>query len=96
MRRYYHSKFEEMHSEEDINKDNFKDLVKEFINSFIVDIDTIPEYENPMTAISQEGMLMVMMTIISQQLAKSWCYKMKNQSFNKYFVKVMTKYSYSM
>lgn len=96
MRRYYFALFEEIHSENPATKENFKDFVKEFISSTIIDFDSLPTYVNPSEGISQEGMLMVMMTIISQQLSKSWCYKMKNQSFNKYFLNIMSKYSYSV
>ena len=96
MRRYYFALFEDMHSENPATKENFKELVKEFIRNSIIDFDSLPVYENPADGISQEGMLMVMMTIISQQLSKSWWYKMKNQSFNKYFVNIMNKYSFSV
>lgn len=88
--------FEKEFKEIGITKDNYKELVKTFISKFIVDFESIPEYANPCAGISQEGMLMVMMTMISQQMTKSWCYKMKNQSFNKHFVKLMNKYSYAM
>ena len=84
-----------MHTNISATKENYRDLVKEFLLT-IIDFDNLPVYENPADGISQEGMLMVMMTIISQQLSKSWCYKMKNQSFNKYFVNIMNKYSYSV
>lgn len=96
MRRYYFGIFEDIHSENPATKENFKDFVTEFISSTIIDFDSLPAYVNPAEGISQEGMLMVMMTIISQQLSKSWCYKMKNQSFNKYFLNIMNKYSYSV
>lgn len=85
-----------MHKDKDINKENYKDLVLEYINKDIMPMDTLPEVENPSMGLSQEGLLLVIMVTISQQLTRSWYYKMKNQSFNKYFTKVMSKYSYSL
>ena len=95
MRRYYWEKFDELHADIQITKENFKDLVKEFINSFIINFDSLPPFSNPNVEASQDGILLVMMTIISQQMTKSWYYKMKNQSYNKLLVKIMSKYSYS-
>lgn len=78
-----------------ITKENYKDLVVEYVKKEVVTLEQFSARENPSVEISEEGMLMVMMTIISQNLARSWYYKMKNQAFNKYFNKVMSKYSYS-
>lgn len=84
-----------MYTSDSITKENYKDFVVEYVNREVLPLSNFSGRENPNDAISEEGMLMVMMTIISQQLARSWYYKMKNQSFNKYFNKVMSKYSYS-
>lgn len=96
MRRYFFLKFEQMYAAQGINKDNFKELIISFIESQIMNYEDLPSYLAPNEGISQEGILLVVMTIVSQQLTKSWCYKMKNQSFNKYFTKVMSKYSFAM
>lgn len=95
MRRHYSAKFEAMYKGVGVTKDNYKDLVLEFVNREIIRLTEIQQLENPSVGVSREGMLLVMMTMISQQLARSWYYKMKNQSFNKYFNKVMSKYSFS-
>lgn len=56
----------------------------------------MPEFEHPGDEISQEGMLLAMMTIISDKYTKSWHYKMKNASFAKFFTTFMKRYSYAM
>lgn len=50
----------------------------------------------PNEELSQDGIVLVMMAIISQPMTKSWAYKMKNSLFVKYFNTFMSKYSYSM
>lgn len=96
MRRHYFVKFEQRNTTNDINKETYKDLIVEYLQDIYPEYDTLPEIVSPNDGFSKEGLQLVLMTIVSQQLTKSWCYKMKNQSFNKYFTKVMSKYSYSM
>jgi len=96
MRRHFFKSFEQKNSPVEATKENFKDLVVNYIKENLVDFDSLPEAELPGKSISQEGILLVMMTIISQKLTKSWSYKLKNQSFNKNFTKVMSKYSFAL
>jgi len=96
MRRFYATEFESMHKHTLITKENYKDLVQNFLSKIIDEFNNWSEFLNPTEALSKDGIVLVMMVIISQPLTKSWSYKMKSASFVRYFNTFMSKYSYAL
>ena len=97
MKRYYSCKFEEAYGSQTITKDDFKRLVKVFIDATVIScsdsfksIEDLSQNCRNNVGVSQQGMITVMMTLISHRVAKA-C--LKNKWFNKHFVNGLYKYS---
>lgn len=79
IKRYYEKKFEELIGSDVIPKEDYGLKIQEFIDRVVtlsfnrhIKFDQLPEKAKSNEAISKNGMINVMMTLVSHKLAKTW------------------------